>query len=107
LFIRDVYKQAIVDSLNYCQKEKGLEVYAWVIMTSHIHLILRSKEHLSDTIKDMKSHTSLTLRKLVQESRQESRKEFILWMFERAAKKNKRNLKYQVLPLLRVTRRGL
>ncbi len=27
LFIRDVYKQAIVDSLNYCQKEKGLEVY--------------------------------------------------------------------------------
>jgi REP element-mobilizing transposase RayT len=61
LFIRDDYKQIVVDSLNYCRDKKGLQVYAWVIMTSHVHLILRSNENLSDTIRDMKSHTPLAL----------------------------------------------
>ena len=96
MFIRNNYKQVIVDSLNYCQEKKGLEVYAWVIMTSHVHLIVRSNDNLSDTLRDMKSHTSLTLRKLVQDNPKESRKEFLLWMFERTAKKNKRNSKFQV-----------
>ena len=96
VFVRDDYKQIFVDSLNYCQDKKGLEVYAWVIMTSHVHLILRSNGNLSDTIRDMKSHTSLALRKCIQDNPRESRKEFLLWMFERTAKKNKRNTKYQV-----------
>ncbi len=40
LFIRNVYKDVIVDSLRFCQKEKGLELYGWCIMTSHVHLII-------------------------------------------------------------------
>ena len=40
LFIRDEYKQTIIDSLKYCQQRKGLNVHAYCIMTSHIHLIL-------------------------------------------------------------------
>ena len=39
LFIRNVYKDVVVDSLRFCQKEKGLELYGWCIMTSHVHLI--------------------------------------------------------------------
>ncbi len=34
VFTRKVYRDIIVDSLNYCQKEKGLEVYAYVIMSN-------------------------------------------------------------------------
>ncbi len=40
VFTRIEYKDIIVKSLNYCQEKKGLELYAWVIMTNHIHLII-------------------------------------------------------------------
>jgi len=41
VFTRRDYKDIIVESLNYCSKEKGLEIFSWVIMTNHIHLIVR------------------------------------------------------------------
>ena len=45
------YKQ-----LWFCRKNKGLELYAYVIMTNRIHLIARAKESflLSDIICDFK-----------------------------------------------------
>jgi len=36
IFTRRNHKLVIVDSLKYCQKEKGLEIYGWVLM--HIPL---------------------------------------------------------------------
>jgi putative transposase len=44
---RPLYKDVIVDSMKYCQKEKGLLVYAWCIMSNHIHLIASAKEGYS------------------------------------------------------------
>ncbi|HOV84615.1 MAG TPA: hypothetical protein PLE52_07420 [Paludibacteraceae bacterium] len=32
----------ILDSLTYCQKEKGLIIYAWVLMSNHLHTIVGS-----------------------------------------------------------------
>ncbi len=51
---RPTYKDVIVKSLQYCQNEKGLVLYAWVIMTNHVHLIASAKEgyNLSDIIQD-------------------------------------------------------
>jgi putative transposase len=55
LFTRNVYRDILVDSLRYCQKEKDLELYAWCIMLSHVHLIISSKtSDLSDIMRDMK-----------------------------------------------------
>jgi REP element-mobilizing transposase RayT len=39
LFTRKEYRDVLVDSLKYCQATKGLEIYAWVIMSDHIHLV--------------------------------------------------------------------
>ena len=39
LFTRKEYRDVLVDSLKYCQATKGLEIYAWVIMSNHIHLV--------------------------------------------------------------------
>ena len=65
-------------------------------MPSHVHLIVGSKDKpLEDIIRDMKSHTSATLKKLIKEHPQESRKEWLLWMFERAGKKNNNNTDWQ------------
>ena len=42
LFIRDEYRQIIIESLQYCQENKGLEIFAWCIMSSHVHLVIRA-----------------------------------------------------------------
>jgi len=50
---RPEYKNIIVDSLTYCNIEKGLQVHAWVIMTNHVHFIFSAKQgyNLSDIFK--------------------------------------------------------
>ncbi len=50
----------VVDSLKYCQQNKGLEIYAWCLMPSHLHMIVRASEgyELSSTIRDFKTFTS-------------------------------------------------
>ena len=39
LFIRNEYKDIMLASWRHCQVNKGLEIYGWCIMTSHIHMI--------------------------------------------------------------------
>ena len=36
---RPIYKDIVVESLKHCQKEKGLIINGWIIMSNHIHLI--------------------------------------------------------------------
>jgi putative transposase len=38
IFTRKEYKIEIVNSLNYCIQNKGLTVFAWCLMSNHIHL---------------------------------------------------------------------
>jgi putative transposase len=96
VFVRDEYMTTIVDSCKFCQEKKGLEIYGWCIMPSHIHMIIGSKKNkLEDIVRDMKSYTSTTMKKLIQENSQESRKEWMIWMMERAGKKNGNNNDWQ------------
>jgi REP element-mobilizing transposase RayT len=51
IFTRQIYRDIVMDSLRFCQQHKGLEIDAFVIMSNHIHLLLRSeKAKLSNTI---------------------------------------------------------
>ena len=63
LFTRKEYCLVIVDSLNYCIKEKNMELFAWVIMSSHVHLVVRVKEpdKLSNVLRDFKKFTSKSI----------------------------------------------
>ena len=47
IFIRPVFKQIIVESLNHFIEKKGLTVYAWCLMSNHLHLMAQTKEGLS------------------------------------------------------------
>ncbi len=88
VFTRQDYVDIFLNSLRYCQKEKGLLVYAWVVMTNHVHLILRSeKEPLSDIIRDIKKFTSSQILKAIDNNPKESRKRWLLWLLQ---KDNKR-----------------
>ena len=85
IFIRKEYKEIVVESLKYCNREKGLELYAWCIMTSHVHLIIGiCGDKMEDIIRDMKRHTSKTILATIKEYPVESRREWMIWMFERA-----------------------
>lgn len=49
----------VVDSLRYCQNNKGLIIHAWCLMPSHLHMIVSSNSNdLSSIMADMKKHTS-------------------------------------------------
>jgi len=50
----------LLDSLKFCQKNKGLQIYAWVFMINHIHLIVKSAD-VSGFVRDFKKHTAFEL----------------------------------------------
>jgi len=96
IFTRQVYRDIVIDSLKYCQQNKQLEIYAFVVMSNHLHLLLRSGiGKLSDTMREFKSFSAKQIL-LEIESETESRKDWMLNIFEFAAKKHKRNEKFQV-----------
>ncbi len=44
VFIREEYNQVLIDSWKHCQQNKGLEIYGWCIMTSHVHMIMEAEK---------------------------------------------------------------
>ncbi len=66
-------------------------MYAYVIMTNHIHTIMQnSAGDLSGLIRDFKKFTSKAILKEVNENNQESRREWLQMVFKYHAKYNKR-----------------
>ena len=96
IFTRDCYRDLIIENLAYCQKHKGLTLFAYVIMSNHLHILAKSEHsNLSDIIRDFKSYTSKQLINSIQ-SENESRREWMIFLLQRAAKKHKRNAHFQV-----------
>ena len=59
VFTRPIYVDIILESIRYFQQNKGLQVYAWVIMSNHMHMIISTKTgKLSDIIRDFKKYTT-------------------------------------------------
>ncbi len=95
IFTRNNYCKVILDSFEYCRQNKGLQLWAYVIMTNHVHVIVSAKnENLSDVVRDFKRHTATTILKMI-DDKKESRRTWMLNLFEFAAKRHKRSSKYQ------------
>ncbi|MEO9872603.1 REP-associated tyrosine transposase [Ekhidna sp.] len=96
LFTKPAYKHLIVESLRYCQKEKGLKIHAWCLMSSHLHMIISSEDNeLSSIMADFKKHTSKQVIKILDQIN-ESRKEWLLRSFSSAAQKLTKVKNYKV-----------
>ncbi|MEN0054313.1 MAG: transposase [Mucilaginibacter sp.] len=92
VFVRLEYFDCIVKNLNFCVSNKGMEIYAWCIMTSHVHLVFRSNiQKPEELIRDFKSYTAKELINLIGQNNQESRREWLLSAFKKAAKANSNN----------------
>ena len=97
LFIRNEYKDILLKSFQYCTEKKGLALYAYCIMTSHVHLIIGSnKEPMQNIMRDLKRHTSESLRKAIVQNKTESRREWMLQMMIEAGSRNSNNSGFQL-----------
>lgn len=87
----------MINALQYCQKNKGLEIYAYCIMSNHIHLLCKATNGflLSDVMRDFKKFTSKKIIKTIQEE-PESRKEWMLDYFNGVCKHLKRGQQFKV-----------
>ena len=96
VFTRSQYCDLLIESLRYCQREKGLVIYAWCIMSNHVHFIVgRNKERkLEAIIRDFKKFTSVQICRSIEENKEESRGEWMLAYFKKAAIESKKHTKY-------------
>ncbi|WP_378185632.1 transposase [Aquimarina sp. W85] len=87
VFSRENYLSILASSLGYCRRQKKMEIYEYCFMPSHVHLVFRcGNEDPSGRIRDFKKYTAKKVLKAIQENPQESRKEWMLWMFAKAGK---------------------
>lgn len=95
VFTREDYFKEVINTLKYCQESKGMEIFCWCIMTNHVHLIFRAKdENPTEIMRSIKTFTSNKIQKIIAENKQESRREWLLWMMEKAAEKSS-NVKHK------------
>ncbi len=96
IFTRKVYKDIIIDSFKYNIENKGFQIFAYVIMSNHIHLIAHSSiGKLSSTIRDIKKFTCKKIIETILEIN-ESRRDWLLNRFKFRASQHSRNELYQV-----------
>lgn len=97
VFTRLEYKNLLLDSLSYCQKEKGMEIFSWCVMSNHVHLVFKvaSEEKPEKILGDFKRFTSKAIIKEIKESSKESRREWLLEQFSKAADNTSNVKNYQ------------
>lgn len=85
LFTRQVYRDMVLESWRYCQQHKGFQLHNYTFMPNHIHLIASCKapHRLSDAMRDWKHHTAKVILEYIEDTtKTESRREWLLHMFE-------------------------
>ncbi|NGP90299.1 REP-associated tyrosine transposase [Fodinibius halophilus] len=96
VFTSDGYFDIVIESLKYCRENKGLKIYAYVIMLNHIHLIVSTDkediQELSNTIRDFKRFTSRQLTKCLENDGGK----VALDLFKRAAAEDGRDNRYRL-----------
>lgn len=96
VFIRRQYFDLLVENLQYCQNNKGLEIFSYCIMPNHIHLIAAGKHKpLNLILGDFKEYTAKKMIAMIEEDARESRKIWMLRSFNWHGQRKSNNLKYQ------------
>ena len=97
IFTRPIYKHIVIESLQYCQEHKGLIIYAWVLMSNHLHAIVGSEGEakVSDIWRDFKKFTSKEIIATIKTEISESRSEWMLNRFEYSGKNDKKIKNYR------------
>lgn len=97
IFTRDVYRNILLDSFRFCQQKQGLNIHAWVLMPNHFHMIcsFRDGHQPGMVLKNIKSFTAIKIIDAIINNKQESRKDWLLPLFEQYGRQQKSNFRYQ------------
>jgi putative transposase len=83
VFVRPAYKQVIADALNHFIAAHEVVVYAWCLMSSHLHLMVKAKAGTGPAYfeRDFKKYTTPELLKAI-EMEIDFRREWMMQRFE-------------------------
>jgi REP element-mobilizing transposase RayT len=97
VFTRNIYRDIMIDSFRFCQKNQGLQIHAWVLMPNHFHMICSfiNDKDPGLVIKNIKSFTAMKTIDAIINNEKESRKGWMLDIFEKHGEKNKANYRFQ------------
>ena len=97
VFVRPAYKQVITEALNYFIDAQGLTVYCWCLMSSHLHLIVRTKDGTAPAYfeRDFKKFTTPAILKTI-EMEMDFRREWMMRHFEEYPKSLRRLEKFHL-----------
>lgn len=87
VFSEKNYIDVVLDGLRFCQKERGLDIYGFVIMTNYLCLLtLQRQGELGKVLGRFKSYTAKQILKLIEEDSTEKRQDWLLHLFRFHAK---------------------
>ncbi len=97
IFTRLNQKYVIINALKHCQENKGLTIFAYCLMHSHLHLFCRadSNFYLSEIMRDFKKFTSKKIIQTILEE-PESRREWLIDYFKKSCEHLSRPQNYKV-----------
>ena len=97
VFTQVNHKNTVIESLKHCQPRKGLAIYTYVLMPSHLRLMCRAKKgfELANKIRDFKKYTS---KKIFKNIRQETKsgRGLLLELSSKACKHLKKDEEFKV-----------
>ena len=95
VFTRKLYKDIVIEDLNYYRNHRPLNIHGYCLMSNHIHLIVSSDEPeaIGETVRDFKRHSAHQIRGLL--SKKEESRPWIIKMMERAGRSNRGNGNFQ------------
>jgi putative transposase len=97
LFSRETYKNIIVENLKYCQDKEKLQIFSYVIMSNHLHMVCRRLDKdLKELLGRFKSYTSKLFLKEIISNTQESRKDWLLQLFKQYSNGNSQYGDYHI-----------
>jgi REP element-mobilizing transposase RayT len=87
----------VVESLDYCQRKKGLDIYAWVLMTNHLHMVVDTDggHEVGDILREFKKFTNKKILSTLETDKHESRRTWMLDRFRFAAANDRRITNYR------------
>ena len=95
LFTRKEICEIVIKNLRYCQDKRGVDIFSYVIMFSHIHMIARKSDgNLNEVIRDFKSYSAKEIIEFIKKDLAESRKEWLLGLMSIFASAYKQNKNY-------------
>jgi putative transposase len=96
VFTRVEYLNELVNDLNYCSEHKGMNIYSYCIMPSHVYIICTiGRVKLNEILIDFKSYSGKQILKLIETNPAEKRKEWLLNLFRHYKQSIRHHNEYQ------------